>query len=113
MSPVGSGWPGGHRTPPRREGDTISEYKRDGDGNVVTTRLDESTLEEIAFRTGGAYYRSAGGSLEIESLAEEGPSVQKREYEERSVRLLEHRFQIPLAIARSDWGVKRIERSAA
>ncbi len=41
-------------------------FKKDGEGEVVMTRLDEVTLREVAERTGGKYYRASAGVTELE-----------------------------------------------
>jgi Ca-activated chloride channel family protein len=47
---------------------TREGFKKDRQGRVVLSKLDEGLLKEIAQMTGGAYYRSSRGELEIESL---------------------------------------------
>ncbi|HKQ61857.1 MAG TPA: VWA domain-containing protein, partial [Candidatus Polarisedimenticolaceae bacterium] len=73
-------------------------YKKDREGKLVTTRLDESALEQLALDTGGHYYRATAGELEIEEIAKtlaqldagEGSSRMRAQYEER--------YQFPLAL---------------
>lgn len=57
------------------EGDVIpvktnsnQSFKRDRQGNVVVTKLDEETLKKIAAITGGEYFRSRRGLLEVERI---------------------------------------------
>ena len=75
-----------------------SGFKRDEDGNVVTTRLDEATLTRVAEATGGLYFRAGEvGALDPligEILGEEG-----RELEAREVTQFEEQFQIFLGLA--------------
>jgi Ca-activated chloride channel family protein len=74
-------------------------YKKDAQGKLVTTRLDERPLRNLAIETGGKYYRSTGGEGEVEEIAKAlasmdaagGKTVLKTRWVER--------FQIPLAIA--------------
>jgi Ca-activated chloride channel homolog len=82
---------------PVGSGDGISEYKKDAQNRIVTTRLDESLLESLALATGGNYFRATPAEVEIEEIAEavsgieatEAGTVLKTRYEER--------YQIPLA----------------
>ncbi len=53
-------------------------FKRDGDGNVVTTRLDQETLVRIAEQTGGNYYHVTPGGAELNALADEIASMTGR-----------------------------------
>ena len=72
--------------------------KRDSDGNLVLSRLDEPTLRKIARTGGGRYYRaSAPGAMD--DLAEELDSLQKETVEAEFETLNIERFQIFLALA--------------
>lgn len=56
------------------DGSTVPEaggqgYKKDRQGQPVLSRLNESFLKKIARETGGVYYRSSRGELEIDRLA--------------------------------------------
>ena len=51
---IGVGTPGGDFIPERDESGALM-YLHDSDGNIVKSRLDESTLKQIASVTGGAY----------------------------------------------------------
>ncbi len=51
---IGVGTPAGDFIPERDESGALM-YLHDGDGNIVKSRLDESTLKQIAEITGGAY----------------------------------------------------------
>lgn len=47
-------------------------YKKDGQGNLVVTRLDEDVLKKIALETGGMYHRSLSGDLDLERIYLQG-----------------------------------------
>ena len=74
-------------------------FKRDGDGAVVTTRLDEATLQEMAERTGGTYYRASPGGSELAVLAEELAGGEGREFESEQVTLFDEQYQLFLGLA--------------
>ncbi|MBQ6534084.1 MAG: VWA domain-containing protein, partial [Opitutales bacterium] len=71
---------------------------RDESGNVVTSKLNEEVLTQIAKETGGFYEPlSASG---IETIYEDGlKKIPQRELSARMKQLAIERFQIPLAIA--------------
>ena len=43
-------------------------FKKDRSGNVIVSKLDESTLREIASLTGGIYVRSTSGDMDLETI---------------------------------------------
>jgi Ca-activated chloride channel homolog len=58
---------------PVATGDGREEYLRNDEGQVLTTRFDERTLERVAAQTGGRYFRSTtGGELRtaLESIGD-------------------------------------------
>jgi Ca-activated chloride channel family protein len=74
-------------------------YKKDGQGRLVTTRLDEKPMRMLAVETGGKYFRAAAAEGEVEEIAKAlavmdasgSGTVLKTRWVER--------FQFPLAIA--------------
>lgn len=83
---------------PIPEGATGS-YKKDKQGKLVTTRLDERALRTLAVETGGKYYRASAAEGEVDEIAKAlaamdasgSGTVLKTRWVER--------FQLPLAIA--------------
>jgi len=74
-------------------------FKRDADGNVVTTRLDEATLQRIAQETGGRYSRASVRGTELDALADELASSGGRELAAREVTQYEEQFQVFLGLS--------------
>jgi Ca-activated chloride channel family protein len=85
----------GRADTPRESG----AYKKDAQGKLVTTRLDEKPLRSLSGETGGKYYRATGAEGEVEDIAKAlaamDASGSKTVLKTRWV----ERFQIPLAIA--------------
>jgi Ca-activated chloride channel family protein len=73
-------------------------YKKDRDGQVVTSRLDVLTLEKIAFETGGKYYISSSGESELNKIYQEISDMEEKELSSRQFTQFEDRFQIFLFI---------------
>ncbi len=95
---VGFGSAAGEPIPEFDQWGRQTGMKRDADGNLVLSRLDEPTLRQIARLGGGRYYRaSAPGAME--GLAEELDSLQKETVEAEFETLNIERFQIFLALA--------------
>jgi Ca-activated chloride channel family protein len=96
---VGVGSPDGVPIPEFDNQGRRSGYKRDENGDVVTTRLDEATLEAIARETGGRYLRATPSESELGRLADEIGEMAGREFEARQVTQYEEQFQIFLGFA--------------
>lgn len=73
-------------------------FRRDDAGNVITTRLNETALQDIALQTGGEYHRVGRGAGGLGRLVEriQGGG---REVESREVTQYEEQFQIFLGAA--------------
>lgn len=73
-------------------------YKKDKDGNVVTTKLDEVTLEKIALQTNGKYYNVSSSEMELDKILNEINKMEKKELSSRIYSHYEDRYQYLLAI---------------
>ena len=97
---VGMGSTEGVPIPSFDETGSPNGFLRDEDGSVVTTRLDDVTLQRVADRTGGAYYHAAAGSgAAFDRLVEELTGGEGDEIETREVTLYEEQYQIFLGLA--------------
>ncbi len=76
-----------------------ADYKRDRDGNVVVSKLDESMLRQVSTATGGKYIRATSGGNEIDEVFQEIASLEKTEFGARQVTGFESRYQVPLIFA--------------
>lgn len=94
---VGVGSPEGVPLPDV-EGSGGGRFRRDDAGNVITTRLNETALQDIALQTGGEYHRVGRGAGGLARLAEriEGGG---REVESREVTQYEEQYQVFLGTA--------------
>ncbi|MFQ5449056.1 MAG: VWA domain-containing protein [Nitrospinaceae bacterium] len=74
---------------------TEGGFKKDANGEVVLTKLDESTLEKIALTTGGAYVRSITGDLDLKTIYLDNikPKIEKKELKTVRRKLWHERFQ--------------------
>lgn len=73
-------------------------FRRDDQGNVITTRLDETPLQDIAMQTGGRYYRIGQAGDGPAQLAER-IGTGGREVESRDVTQFEEQYQSFVAAA--------------
>ncbi len=74
-------------------------FKRDENGAVVTTRVDEATLQMIARETGGRYFRASAGENQLSLLAEEIAAMDKRELDAQQFTQFEEQYQIFVGVA--------------
>jgi Ca-activated chloride channel family protein len=91
----GIGTPQGARIPIPGSG----ELKRDADGNLVTTRLHEETLESLARATGGEYLRAASAAADPAPVLRQIDRMEKRTLESQTLSTREERFQWPLGLS--------------
>ncbi|MBE0558601.1 MAG: VWA domain-containing protein, partial [Proteobacteria bacterium] len=96
---IGTGTPEGGPIPIYNAAGVRTDFKRDMVGNVVLTRLDETTLEQIATATGGSYRRATSGGDEIEEVFQELTELEKTEFGAKQITGYESLYQYPLALA--------------
>ncbi|UCD64210.1 MAG: VWA domain-containing protein [Candidatus Zixiibacteriota bacterium] len=96
---VGIGSPVGEPIPVvDRNGNQVG-FKKDEDGEVIVTRLDEAILQKISLATGGKYYHATAGEMELERIFDEISKMEKKELEGTLVTRYDDRFQWPLLLA--------------
>jgi Ca-activated chloride channel homolog len=91
---VGIGTPAGMPIPLKDESGRASSFLKDDSGNLVVSRLDESTLQKISLTTGGKYYFSQYGDLELEKIYEHIQGLGKKSLGSERIRQYEDRYQI-------------------
>jgi Ca-activated chloride channel family protein len=96
---VGVGSTRGSTIPMRDSIGMLQGHKKDRQGKVITTRLDENLLEDMALSVGGRYYRATATEIEVEEIAQAITGMDAREYGAVLRARYEERFQIPLLLA--------------
>ncbi len=76
-------------------------FRRDRAGEIILSRLDETTLQKIALATGGRYVRSVTGDVDLEQIYLQGIKATLPDQELGSARRQrwKERFQWALALA--------------
>lgn len=74
-------------------------YKKDMQGNIVTTRLEDGTLQEIASVTGGLYFYANPGEFQLQKVLTEIASLEKKDQATDRMENYQDRYQIFLALA--------------
>jgi Ca-activated chloride channel family protein len=93
---IGMGLPQGSPIPVLRNGQT--DYLQDNDGNVVVTKLDEITLEEISAAGNGIYVRANNAQVGLNALFDEINKMEKEEMETLVYSEYDDQFQYFFAI---------------
>ena len=74
-------------------------YKRDNAGKIVSTKLDEIQLQEIARITGGKYFKASPGSFQLGQVVSAIETMEKRQLDEEDLTQHNEKFMIPLSFA--------------
>ena len=78
---VGIGTAKGEPIPIKDAQGKVKDYKRDRNGEVVLTKCDSATLEELCRTTGGKYFDGSSGGLALDRLYQEIETMEARELE--------------------------------
>ncbi len=96
---VGVGSARGTPIPLRNESGRPEGFKKDDQGEIVMTRLDESTLEAVAEKTGGRYYRLSAGESEMGRISDEVATMEKKTLATQEFAEYQEQFQVFVALA--------------
>ena len=89
---IGIGSKSGELIPIRNEAGKLVDYKKDETGKTVTSKLDEELLKNLASETGGQYYYSKNGYLDVDTIASAINNLEKSELSSKMTQQYEHRF---------------------
>ncbi len=97
--PIGIGNPAGEPIPIyNKQGERVS-FKKDENGEIIISKMDETTLQKIAINSGGKYFRATPSELELDKIFDEISGMEKKELEGKLLLQYDDRFQWPLALA--------------
>lgn len=74
-------------------------YKKDSYGNIVTTRLEEQTLQEVANVTGGLYFYANPNEFQLQKVLTEIATLEKKEHGSNALETYLDRYQLFLGLA--------------
>lgn len=89
---IGLGSPAGVPIPIYNAAGVRTDYKKDREGNVVLTKLDEATLQEIADLGGGKYYRGSNTEDELDLIYKDLSKLDETEFGATRITDYEDRF---------------------
>jgi Ca-activated chloride channel homolog len=96
---IGLGTPEGEPIPVRDEQGRLTGHLKGSGGDVVLSRLDETTLQRVALSTGGTYHRATAGQMELDAIYEMIEAMEEKTLADRLFTQYEERFQYPLFFA--------------
>lgn len=96
---IGMGSPDGTPIPLYDEYGRQVGYKNDKNGQVIVSRLDETTLQQIASAGNGIYVRASTGQDGLGKILDEINALEKQEIETKMFSEYEGRFQYFIAIS--------------
>lgn len=82
-----------------RQGNQVGFRKDPETGDVILSKLDETTLQKIALAAGGKYYHATAGEMELDRIFDEISKLEKKELEGELVTKYDDRYQYPLLLA--------------
>lgn len=89
---IGLGTPSGAPIPFFDPAGRRTGYRKDREGQVIVTRLNETHLEELANAGGGRYVRATQGGRELEQIWDDLSQMEKQEFGQMRFTSFEHRF---------------------
>lgn len=75
------------------------DFRKDGQGNIIMTKLNEGTLQQVSAAGNGLYVRASNASTGLEALYERINEMDKQEFEARVFADYEDQYQVFLALA--------------
>jgi Ca-activated chloride channel family protein len=84
---------------PEYRNDAVAGFKKDEEGSVVLSRLNEGMLQALAAAGGGVYVRATNRQDEFDEIFRRIASMEKKEFGAKIFTEYEDRFQIFLAAA--------------
>jgi len=83
---------------PDYSGSYLRGYKKDKNGNIIISKLNQEILSEIALLGGGNYYQLAGSNNPLPDLLKELDTLDKKELEEVSLDNYVSYYRFPLTL---------------
>ncbi len=70
-------------------------FKKNQQGEIILSKLDETTLQQIALETGGSYVRSVTGDIDLETIYKDQIKrhIEKKEFKSERRKIWQERFQ--------------------
>lgn len=94
---IGIGSPSGSQIPIMGRNGKISDWRRDSDGNIVTTRLNEQMMRDIAKAGEGIYVNADGGNAAVNEIVKQLSKLDTTKFGATQFSSYKSQYQYPLA----------------
>ena len=95
---IGVGTEEGGKIPIKING-KLQEYKKDGEGNEVVTKMNDATLKEMASPTNGTFMYGSNTEEVVDLVNKALQKIEKKDFESQQIADFESQFQWFLALA--------------
>ena len=95
---IGVGTEDGGKIPIKING-KLQEYKKDGEGNEVVTKMNDATLKEMASATNGTFMYGSNTEEVVDLVNKALQKIEKKDFESQQIADFDSQFQWFLALA--------------
>lgn len=95
---IGVGTEDGGKIPIKING-KLQEYKKDGEGNEVVTKMNDATLKEMASASNGTFMYGSNTEEVVDLVNKALQKIEKKDFESQQIADFESQFQWFLALA--------------
>ncbi|MFH1540876.1 MAG: VWA domain-containing protein [Elusimicrobiota bacterium] len=89
---IGFGTSRGELIPDKDEAGKVIGYKKNKENETIMTKLDDLSLQKIAYQTGGKYYQATDGEVEISRVAEDISDMETKQLKSQKYERYEEKF---------------------
>lgn len=94
---IGIGSPTGGQIPIMNRSGKVVDWRKDSEGNVVTTHLNEEMLKEIAKAGNGIYVHAGNGNAAVEDIVKKLSTLDSQKFGTAQFSSYKSQYQYPLA----------------
>lgn len=94
---IGIGTPAGGQIPITDRHGKVVDWRKDREGNIVTTHLNEEMLNEIAKAGNGIYVNAGNGNAAVEDIVKQISTLEGQKFGSAQFSSYKSQFQYPLA----------------
>ena len=94
---IGIGTPTGGQIPVMSRNGKVTDWRKDADGNIVTTRLNEEMLSDIAHAGNGIYVHAGNGNAAVDNIVKQLSKLDSQKFGASQYSSYKSQYQYPMA----------------